>query len=172
MKKYFFLIKICLIALNFCQAQQNPYISWQSVNSGGTNLLTSGNPKISQTVGQTATTTLTNGNIKLTQGFQQGMIAWSLSSNENKPSFAQVKIFPNPTSDILQIDIDELFLNNATYEWNIINLEGQILRKGNITNTSEFIDVSTLPQSQYFLKLFVRDKTTNLNYIAKFLKIK
>jgi hypothetical protein len=172
MKKYFILIKMLVLFFHCSFAQQNTTIAWQSVNSGGSSLLSSGTINISQTIGQTAANTLASGNLKLTQGFQQGKIEYSLATKDNKPIFAQISVFPNPTSDVLQVKISESEPSNYFLEWRILNLLGQPVAQGTMMDNSQLINVTDLVQGEYVIQLFSKNKQNNIVRFAKFLKIK
>lgn len=58
---------------------------------------------------------------------------------------------PNPATDIIQVSIKDLKINNGQYE--LMNVNGQQLLKGNF-NASQFgLSVETLPTGIYFLQL-------------------
>src|SRR3989339_2091187 len=59
---------------------------------------------LSITIGELATETVSNSNNILTQGFQQSQY-FTVDIEENKKNGFAVTVFPNPTNDILNIDI-------------------------------------------------------------------
>ena len=72
-------------------------------------------------------------------------------------------VYPNPTNGVLFVETQNFAsLQNQTYR--ITNLMGQIILSGNITNETQQIDVSGLPQGMYFItfagetRKFVVDK--------------
>lgn len=72
---------------------------------------------------------------------------------ENIISEVDFKIYPNPTADELNIDIDEIVEEYAIY-----NQQGQLIKLQFNTENISKIDVSFLPQGPYFLKLRIKDK--------------
>jgi hypothetical protein len=66
-----------------------------------------------------------------------------------------VKIFPNPTNDILNINLINVS-NKFTYSFT--NLLGQVVKKGNLLDFANSIDVSNLNQGIYFVK--IREEST------------
>jgi hypothetical protein len=62
----------------------------------------------------------------------------------------QVSLFPNPTSDFLNLKFAG-FQEELSYE--LINLSGQIMLKGNCSSNNSMIDVKGLPRGSYILSL-------------------
>ena len=66
-------------------------------------------------------------------------------------------VYPNPTNGIIAIQHSSLTTSNASHfsihhsEFRITNLMGQILLTGQITDETQQIDVSSLPQGMYFI---------------------
>ena len=64
---------------------------------------------------------------------------------------SKLKIYPNPVSNTLTIETDfALAKNEANRDYQIYNFLGQMILRG---TTQTQIDVSTLPQGTYFLKI-------------------
>jgi hypothetical protein len=71
-----------------------------------------------------------------------------------------VIIYPNPTSDILNIKID----NTVTYlKTEIYNLIGQKVAESQKT----ILDVSNLPNASYFVKIITEEGTASKTFIKK-----
>ncbi|WP_146194127.1 T9SS type A sorting domain-containing protein [Brumimicrobium oceani] len=73
----------------------------------------------------------------------------------------EVKIYPNPASEFLNIELDK---ENLSYS--IINMQGVLIDNGNVN--AKQIDVSKLSSGMYVLQLSSKDG--NLNYRKQFLK--
>jgi hypothetical protein len=58
-------------------------------------------------------------------------------------------VYPNPTNGVLTIHHSEFSIHHSAFR--ITNLMGQTILSGNITNETQQIDVSTLPQGMYFI---------------------
>ena len=60
-------------------------------------------------------------------------------------------VYPNPTNDVLTIHHSAFRIHHSAFR--ITNLMGQTIISGNITNETQQIDVSTLPQGMYFISV-------------------
>jgi len=98
--KKLFILTFTLMAL-FANAQQT---APQVIATSG-NISQQGNASISYTIGETVTQTATNGTTILTQGYQQPHYNITLLPPYQN-TLPNIQIFPNPTTDQLQITFD------------------------------------------------------------------
>lgn len=85
-----------------------------------------------------------------------------LSTNINNKYKSNLKIYPNPTTNTLNLDIEKSKINlRDTYT--IINANGQLYKLGNLSNQ---IDISDLQSGSYFLVFTY----TNKSFAIQFLK--
>jgi hypothetical protein len=84
-------------------------------------------------------------------------------SIDNKTHISKLAIYPNPTNNFLNFSTD---ISNVEYQ--IITVTGQVIKVGTIHNKK--IDVSMLSNGVYFIKSI--DKTSNLKYYTKFIRMK
>lgn len=158
-----------MLVFAFIKTSSAQTIQRQSLSNGGS-LFTQNGIVMSVTLGQNAHTTLKN-NIIITQGFQQqGVIAWEVKTNDAVPDVISISVFPNPTSEALNLSISDSELRNKIFNWFIINQLGQLVAQGELQDTSQSIAVENLPKGEYFLRLRTKE-TTNKSFVAKFLKI-
>ncbi|MDR2009653.1 MAG: S8 family serine peptidase [Bacteroidales bacterium] len=75
--------------------------------------------------------------------------------------FGNIEIYPNPSSDILNIT------NCQGSEYEILDITGRILQKGKITNEIEKIDLTEFSEGNMFIKLYNNDKV----YTTKVVKM-
>ena len=80
----------------------------------------------------------------------------------NETTLAEPKIYPNPTSGQLFIDIEDDIEN---YSYRIYNIAGQALQEGNL---QQHIEVSSLVNGIYFINIYHRTKAIHFN--QKFIK--
>lgn len=101
--------------------------------------------------------------------FQKGMEEWGMrhdiTSVETLTSTFDLKIYPNPASDKLRIDLHDA--GNNTWTGVIFSNTGQPIRKFNLSSVerTEF-DISTLSQGLYTIQLTADDAV----YSGKFVK--
>lgn len=126
----------------FCQTIQNSVIS----SAGGS--ASAGNVKMDYTLGETVIETFTAGGNTLTQGFHQTNL--TLVAIENVELFAEISIYPNPTSEFVNIDIpaDYKLMDISMYD-----VTGKLLK--NKTNASGLVtfNVNDLATGTYYLQV-------------------
>jgi hypothetical protein len=86
-------------------------------------------------------------------GFMIGYkIDWTLVGVDDKnPLDEDVIIYPNPTTNTVNLNMDSKFFNGT---WQLTDLTGQILLKGEISNNENFqLDISNLTPATYFLRI-------------------
>ena len=155
-KLLFFLTLVSYIGITNCFAQE-------SSNAAGGNLVGT-NGSVSYSVGQIVYTTNTGTNGSVAQGVQQPYeISEILSSNDFSDLVQDIKVFHNPSTDILTIN--SIHSNGLELDYQIVDMTGKVVKtEKNITNETN-INVSAFPSAIYFLKI------TNQNKEIKTFKI-
>ncbi|MCX6254734.1 MAG: T9SS type A sorting domain-containing protein [Bacteroidia bacterium] len=111
----------------------------------------------SQTIGETAVEIIGNADFIFTQGFQQPGIKLSY---ENPPTGNGVKVYPNPVTDFVNI---ELFGDaSRSFRIDIINISGTIVRTEKMVFTDPFWHIQQFPVDQlakglYFVRIVSGD---------------
>ena len=81
-------------------------------------------------------------------------VSGAVSIKENKNIFNAVNVYPNPTKDLLAIEIEnKQLINNETIKIQLLNSVGQILKEESLTAQKAFINVQSLDAGIYFLKI-------------------
>jgi hypothetical protein len=75
-----------------------------------------------------------------------------------------IKVYPNPTSEVLYLQLEELVFEKINF--NVFDISGKILFEGNLNNVKTMIDVSILNSSIYFIEFTSKDE----KYTMKFIK--
>ena len=121
------------------------------------------NATLSWTIGESVTETFTGTNTILTQGFQQSQ--YSITSIEEATNNNyQISVYPNPTTDLINISIQSVDKSSLKIE--LIDLQGKRLYYQNINSNSKTLDLKQFAGSIYFLKIY-----TNENKFLKSYKI-
>jgi hypothetical protein len=95
-------------------------------------------------------------------GMYEGTLVNSTLSIESPDDLSStISLYPNPTTDILNIDFKEDIVS-AKYE--IFNILGQSILRGELNAP---IDVSALKTGQYFIKIAVNNTETTKRFIKK-----
>jgi hypothetical protein len=131
-------------------------------SAGGYN--TGGNLSISWTLGETIIPTYTSGNLILTHGFQQQLIITSVE--ENFDILVNIKVFPNPASDNLNIRFEEPIDGEVVIT--IIDSQGRIVKTEKIeaATTEKQISLQELGGGVYFLRM-TKGKLVNVYKVVK-----
>jgi hypothetical protein len=157
-----YLFYILLITFSLPVLSQN--VS-QNVISNAGNYYNSADFSVSWTVGQPVINTLESNNIIVTQGFQQSK--FSISKIEENISNFDVKIFPNPASDFINVIVNTE--NNISLLLKILDINGHVVRQAKTGNNKEStINIKKLPESIYFIKVI--NKTDNTYNVYKLVK--
>jgi hypothetical protein len=148
-KKWIYVVAILIVSARLNAQSLAPHV----IASAGAYAVSS-NFSLSWTLGEPVIETQTLHNIILTQGFQQPEIIISNVEDYSKSHF--INIYPNPTFDVLKIDIQ--FTNSSDIEWQLFNTLGQTVKTGsvkveiNVLNKFH-IDISEMPPTLYYLLL-------------------
>jgi len=131
-------------------------------SAGGYN--TGGNLSISWTLGETIIPTFQNGNLILTHGFQQQLIITAVE--ENIDILVNIKVFPNPASDNLNIRFEEPIDGEVVIT--IIDSQGRVIKTETIesTTTEKQINLQELDGGVYFLRM-TKGKLVNVYKVVK-----
>lgn len=143
-----------------------------NVISSGGNYHQNASGSLQWTIGEPIIETFSRPQGILTQGFQQSNYTISLFDsthivffpkfNENQiiiPNFT-VTVYPNPASDFINIGINSTEASNTKIE--LLDFSGKLILKENIIELQHQIDLSSIPQGIYFLRV--------TNYLSGFYK--
>ena len=158
MKQCFFILVLMLFT--FCTKAQ---VKQEVIASAGGYNVKDG-LSISWTLGETIIPSFKKGDLILTHGFQQQMIITTVE--ENIESVFNIKVFPNPASEIVNIQIEtpvegEIILT-------VIDAQGNLVKRDIIesTMTEKQVNLQDLPAGIYFLRL-IRGKLVNVYKVVK-----
>lgn len=140
-KKLF--IASSLLCLSQVQAQET------TTASGGNASGSNGN--ISFTVGQLVYTTTTGSTGSVAQGVQQPFEIQSVVGIENLNINLQLAVYPNPTTNWLQLEMKNYEFSNLSYQ--LLDLNGRVIFNEKITSEMSTISMEKLPSSIYLLKV-------------------
>ena len=122
-----------------------------SVNATGGNASGSGG-SASYSVGQVAYTTNTGTNGSVSEGVQQPFeISVVTGIEEAKDIFLNVSAYPNPTTDYLELKVENLQLSELSYK--LYDISGKVYQNKEIGNSITKIEMQNLPQGIYFIKV-------------------
>lgn len=135
-------------------------------SAGGYNVASGNSISISWTLGETIIPTFTSqdGSLILTHGFQQKLIITTVEENILNP--VSVTIFPNPTSQQINIQFDSPTDGEITMF--LLNNQGGMVKTGKIpaATTNKEINMQDLPAGIYYLRL-TKGKLINVYKVVK-----
>jgi hypothetical protein len=106
-----------------------------------------GSTQIDFTIGETVIETISDGNNTLTQGLHQTQLL--ITSLEDLDINFLVDIFPNPTSEFLNLRIEEY----EALSFQLFDVTGKLLNQALITAKETSVNVSEYPKGTYLLTL-------------------
>lgn len=142
---------------------QNSVLSQQGIVSAGGNQ-TSNSGSISFSIGQISDRTNSNSSFTISEGIQQAYEIYTLSSSKLTFKF-DVKIFPNPTSDVLQVSFSNLLKEEI--EFQLFDLNGSLISNERITEEKINLNMSNFSIGPYLLKMYSSNKLINSYKIIK-----
>lgn len=141
------LLAVSLLWTGILQAQK-------SINvSGGDATGTGGS--VAYSVGQVVYNTNSSTSGKVSQGVQQAYEIFTLAVEEVKPNIS-LGIYPNPTVNKLSLQINDY--NNEKLTYQLFDLQGRLLSKGQVTSQHTEINTADLPTAVYFLNISNLDR--------------
>ena len=159
MKQFSMLLLSCFLTSYATYAQKALVIS------GGE--ITTSNYSLSYSVGQIAQKNNSNASGLFNQGVQQPFEIFnlfSLSSENFDDITLEMKVYPNPTVEYVNLLVKDESIINSQYR--LFDLFGKTIQKSKITNLETRIYMNNLPKGTYLLQIL----STN-NSILKAFKI-
>ena len=102
-------------------------------------------------VGQIVYTTNTGAAGSVAQGVQQPYEISIVLGVEDHQISLNMKVYPNPTSDFLMLNVGNFDLSTLNFE--LYEINGKLIESKKITSSTETISLENLPSSTYFLKI-------------------
>lgn len=153
--------KITLLFI-LCLSISSVYSQESANTSGGDATGTGGTAAFS--IGQVAYTYESGSNGNTNQGVQQAYEIFSVGIDEQNLEI-ELSIYPNPTSENLQIEFEEFKDYDATYQ--LLDLSGKLLLESKIQSDQSIIDMSTYQSGVYFLNIVSKSENNKSFKILK-----
>ena len=131
----------------------------QTANTSGKNV-SQNNTSVSYSIGEVYYNTTSNANSVITQGVQQPYEIYLISGIGNEKDVMLITAFPNPTSTILKLLIQDIKLDGLNYK--LYDLLGKEILSGDIQKNQTELDLNNLMPAVYFIKVFRYN--SNLKY--------
>lgn len=135
-------------------------------SAGGFNVASDNTISISWTLGETIIPTFksADGTLILTHGFQQKLIITAVEEFIVDP--VSVTVFPNPTSEIINIEFDSPTEGEITLY--LLDAQGRLVKTDKIESatTNKQINLQDQPSGLYYLRL-MQGKLVNVYKVVK-----
>jgi hypothetical protein len=145
----FLLIMMLIFNLTNIFAQQAPLASGSQISSV--------NGSLSYSVGQIDFTTNSNPTGSLSQGVQQPYEIFTLGTNDFPNINLKMLVYPNPTSTLVNLKIENLSFD--ALEYNLLDITGKQISIKKIYQSETQIPLENLPNATYFLNISDNNKT-------------
>jgi hypothetical protein len=152
---------LSLILLGFGLTTVN---AQQATTASGGNASGSGGT-IAYSLGQVVYITNTGAAGSVAQGVQQAYEISITTGLVNTEISLNIQVFPNPTSDFIQLKVESEKLQDLSYQ--LIDLNGKLIEDKKITCTAENIHTENLPSATYFLKVINNNNEVKIFKIIK-----
>jgi len=120
---------------------------------------------LSWTTGELVSKTFSADTLMLTQGFQQGEITVTTTANELQGLSMDVKVYPNPVRNMLNVDFQEMVDQSARIK--LINLNGKVIFTREITNSSNItrINLNGNTPGTYMLEVSINGRSKTFKIV-------
>lgn len=137
------LLAVGLLWTGLAQAQESANASGgDATGSGGT---------IAYSIGQVFYTADEGATGTVEKGVQHAYEIYTLSTDENLMFAIELSVFPNPTTDLLTLKVDEL--KNEKLSFQLYDMQGKLLTSKQIMENETKIEMSHLAKANYFLNV-------------------
>lgn len=134
-----------------------------TTTTGGNAIGTNGN--VSYSVGQIVYTTNTGATGSVAQGVQQAFEIQTVLGTENFNINLQMAVFPNPTTNWLQLDIKNYGFEKLNYQ--VFDINGKLVLQSKISTETTTISMENLSTNIYLLKVLDHNKEVKTFKIIK-----
>ena len=152
-------ILISLLFIGITQVHAQETTTTSGGNASGTN------GSLSYTIGQTVYTTNTGTSGSVAQGVQQPFEIQTVLGIENFNINLQMAVFPNPTTNWLQLDIKNYGFEKLNYK--IFDINGKLVLENKISTETTTISMENLSTNIYLLKVLDNNKEVKTFKIIK-----
>jgi hypothetical protein len=101
------------------------------------------------------------------QGIQHQELNKSENIEEAIESKAEVFVFPNPTADFVNVNLNGFDLVTGQQSYQLYNLQGRLIKQNTINQIQSQISLNNLSPSIYVLRIYVNNKVLNTFKIIK-----
>lgn len=135
-----------------------------SVNSSG-NTISSSVGDMTYSVGQTFQDFHSNSMVSISEGVQQPYEISATLGIDISEIRLNVKVFPNPTQDVLNLKVD--FNDYNKYHYEVYDSSGKILISSSVKSKDTTLSIASYPSALYYLKVTKNGKPLKIFKVLK-----
>jgi len=121
---------------------------------------------VSYSIGQMVYTTNKGEGWSLSSGVQQAYeISIETEIKKTKGITLQCSVFPNPTTDIVKLKVEDFQMENLSYQ--LFDMSGKLLESKLVENVETSIAMDQHPSATYFLKVIQKNEVVKSFKIIK-----
>ena len=135
-----------------------------SINTSG-NTISSSSGNISYSLGQAFQDVKSNSSVSISEGVQQPYEITQTLGMDISEIGLDVKVFPNPTSDILNLKVD--FADYRSYTYELYDSSNKILKKNDVLSKNTVLSIASYPATIYYVKVSKKNKPVKIFKIIK-----
>lgn len=152
-------ILISLLFIGITQVHAQETTTTSGGNASGTN------GSLSYTIGQTVYTTTSGTTGSMAQGVQQAFEIQTVLGVENFNINLQMAVYPNPTTNWLQLEVKNTGFEKLNYQ--IFDINGKLVLQNKISTETTTISMENLSTNLYLLKVLENNKEVKTFKIIK-----
>jgi hypothetical protein len=162
MKTFYLKTIFCFFSI-LCMGWMTAHAQELPTASGGD--ATGSGGSASYSIGQITYTTNTGTSASVAQGVQQPYEISITTGQDEAGIDLNLAAYPNPTSDLLVLQIDDS--NASSFSYALFDANGKMVDQHEITNCQTQIDIEFFPVSTYFLKVIQNGKEVKTFSVLK-----
>ncbi|WP_348825400.1 T9SS type A sorting domain-containing protein [Flavobacterium aestuarii] len=122
---------------------------------------------VTYSIGQVFYTYIGESIYNVAQGIQHQEASENLGTPDNIEPKAEIIIYPNPTSDFVNVNMKGLELEKGTQSYQLYDIQGRLLKQNKISQDETQINLSGLTPSLYMLRVNINNKVSKTFKILK-----
>ena len=122
---------------------------------------------VTYSIGQVFYTSIEESEYNVVQGIQHQETYNSLDTQDVIEPKTEISIYPNPTTDFVNINMEGYELENGLKSYQLYDFQGRLLKQNTINQNETQVNLSDLSSSIYLLQVYVDNKALKTFKIIK-----
>jgi hypothetical protein len=141
------------------EATSGATYQWVDCDNGNAAIVGETNQSFTPSINGNYAVEVTNNGCSVTSSCTSVTLASTIEKNANS-----TKLHPNPASDLITIDLAELFPNT---KMTVIDLTGKVVKEMDIISKRSIINLSDFTSGVYFVRISSEQSTTTVKFVKK-----